>query len=239
MTDLIEDYSDKRHKSWCIHCGTYIAETAVNEDHVPSRCLLEKPYPANLPKVIVCTKCNSGFSLDEEYVSALLGAVLAGSTDPEHQVLPRAARIFRRSPRLRARIEAAKRTSNDGRAPAQVEWTPEQDRVRTVVLKNARGHAYFELGEPMLDAPASALFVPLHAMSDAQRVEFETIDQAQVLPEVGSRMLARVFDDQDMQNGWVIVQEGVYRYAVMHGDGVCVRSVIHEYLATEVFWREC
>ena len=38
-------------------------------------------------------------------------------------------------------------------------------------------------------------------------------------------------------DGWVEVQEGVYRFAVAQGsDGLLVRTVIREYLATEVYW---
>ena len=38
-------------------------------------------------------------------------------------------------------------------------------------------------------------------------------------------------------DGLVEVQEGVYRYAVAQGhDGLLVRTVIREYLATEVYW---
>ena len=37
---------------------------------------------------------------------------------------------------------------------------------------------------------------------------------------------------------WVIVQNGVYRYAVVdrEDDGLLVQSVIQEYLATSVYW---
>ena len=42
----------------------------------------------------------------------------------------------------------------------EVEWTVEPDRVARVVVKNARGHALYELGEPLLHAPRAALFSP-------------------------------------------------------------------------------
>ena len=40
----------------------------------------------------------------------------------------------------------------------------------------------------------------------------------------------------DLDEGWVIVQDDVYRYAVAQEDGLLVRSVIRNYLATEVYW---
>src|SRR6267142_3989692 len=106
--DQIEEFVDERQAAWCIHCGEWIAELETNRDHVPSKCLLQKPHPANLPVVQVCKACNKGFSLDEEYVTALLGSVLVGTTDPDRQCNPKAARILRRNPRLRARIDSAK-----------------------------------------------------------------------------------------------------------------------------------
>jgi hypothetical protein len=96
---------DSRQKSWCIHCGGWIVELETNRDHVPSKSLLQKPYPANLPVLEVCKHCNAGFSHDEEYLIAFLGSVLAGSTDTERQSNPNTERILRRNAKLRARIE--------------------------------------------------------------------------------------------------------------------------------------
>src|SRR5271154_4070364 len=106
--DQIEEFVDERQKAWCIHCGESIAGPETNRDHVPSKCLLQEPRPENLPVVRVCKACNKGFSLDEEYLAAFLGSVLVGTTDPDLQCNPNAARILRRNPRLRARIDRAK-----------------------------------------------------------------------------------------------------------------------------------
>jgi len=62
------NYGDQRNEGWCIHCGG-VDET---RDHVPSRILLDEPYPTNLPVVAACQRCNLGCSLDEEYVACLL-----------------------------------------------------------------------------------------------------------------------------------------------------------------------
>lgn len=37
-------------------------------------------------------------------------------------------------------------------------------------------------------------------------------------------------------DGWVIVQPNVYRFAVVDNSQFVVRTVIREYLATEVVW---
>ena len=146
------------------------------------------PHPPGLPVVRICKSCNAGFAPDEEYLAAFLGAVVSGSTDPDRQVAPTAAAILRGNARLRREIDGARRDYVMlGGAIRQI-WTPVQERVDRVVIKNARGHAFFE---------------------------------------------------QDLVDGWVVVQEGVYRYAVSRGeDGLSVRIVISEYLATEVVWSD-
>ena len=40
-----------------------------------------------------------------------------------------------------------------------------------------------------------------------------------------------------MVDGWIIVQPSVYVFAVIETDYVTVRSIIREYLLTEVTWR--
>ena len=106
--DQIREFADERQKSWCIHCGSPLSSVETNRDHVPSKSLLLKPYPENLPVVEVCKACNGGFAQDEEYLAAFLSCVLCGSTDPELQRNPGARGILQSRTRLRERIERAK-----------------------------------------------------------------------------------------------------------------------------------
>ena len=234
----IEEFVDDRQKGWCIHCGEWIAGLETNRDHVPSKCLLHEPHPANLPVVDVCKACNKGFSLDEEYVCAFLGSVLVGSTDPDRQRNPKAARILGRNPKLRARIDRAKTEYQTLGGETRSVWRPESDRFNRVALKNARGHAFYEYGEPMLNEPEYVQSVPLASMTREQRAEFESMDFGSGWPEVGSRTLTRVMTGQDLSGAWIIVQEGVYRYAVAQAGLMLVRTVLFEYLATEVYWED-
>ena len=39
-------------------------------------------------------------------------------------------------------------------------------------------------------------------------------------------------------SGWVVVQEGAYRYLAAAGGPVTIRIVIGEYLACEVVWED-
>jgi hypothetical protein len=236
--DEIGEFVDQRQYAWCIHCGQGIAGLKTSRDHVPSRTLLQEPFPENLPLVRICAACNNGFSADEEYLAAFLGSVLAGTTDPDRQRLAAAGRILERSAKLRARIEAAKTEHTTRGGETRFVWKPEIERVNRVIVKNARRHAFFEYGEPMLTEPASVWCAPLERLTMHQRHHFENVDVGSGWPEVGSRMMTRVLTGQDLADGWVIVQDGVYRYSVARAGVMLVRSVLFEYLATEVHWSE-
>ena len=47
-------YGDSRLNYYCAYCGR-LADT---EDHVPSRCFLDMPYPQDMPVIPCCSKCN-------------------------------------------------------------------------------------------------------------------------------------------------------------------------------------
>ncbi|MGR9327456.1 hypothetical protein ACU8OT_29365 (plasmid) [Rhizobium leguminosarum] len=236
----IEEFVDERQKSWCIHCSRPLMGLETNEDHVPTKSLLTKPRPHHLPVVLICKECNTGFSLDEQYAVTFLSCVLAGSTDPEEQPNASATRALTESPALRTRIEQSRTEFVTLSGETRTVWKPDMSRLERVALKNARGHAYFEYGEPMLDAPTHLSILPLESMAATERRDFEGLrDEGEPtpLPEVGSRMLTRFLTGEDMIGYWVVVQEGVYRYCVQQAGGLRVRSVLSEYLATEVQWE--
>lgn len=235
----IEDFVDDRQKTWCIHCTRALAGLDTNDDHVPSKSLITKPRPHHLPVVKICRDCNISFSLDEQYAVTFLSCVLCGSTDPKDQPNTSAARALRKSSALRSLIERSRTEYITRGGDTRVVWKPDATRIERVVLKNARGHAYFEYGEPMLGAPKNIWALPLESLEQTARESFEGLDDfgcLAPLPEVGSRMMARLISGEDMHGHWVIVQEGTYRYSVEQNDGIRVRSVLSEYLATEVLW---
>ena len=235
----LSDYSDVRNQGLCIHCGGALEKADISREHAPTLGLLDRPLPDNLPVVYACQRCNSGFSDDEAYLVALIACTLSGSTDLDQDRFPVAAGILDHSAELKARIERMRRVQMTLWGDPEVEWTVEPDRVANVVVKNARGHALYELGEPLRFAPEYAGFSPLCLMSDDQRDLFEqSAADHDLWPEVGSRMMQRVAMGA-LERGWVTVQEGVYRYMVVQRPGeTLVRSVIREYLATEVSWSD-
>ena len=236
----IEEFVDERQKSWCIHCARSLAGLGTNDDHVPSKSLLSKPRPHHLPIVTICKECNTSFSRDEQYVVTFLSCVVSGSSAPELQSNASAARALTVSPRLRALIERSRTEYTTMGGETRILWKPDAERMNRVVVKNARGHAYFEWGEPMLNAPIEVWAIPLESMSFEQRSDFEGAGEGPglaVWPEVGSRMMSRLVAGADLLDGWVIVQPGIYRYSVDTSGGLRVRTVLWEYLATEVLWE--
>ncbi|ROZ77026.1 hypothetical protein [Ramlibacter sp. WS9] len=232
----IEEFVDERQKSWCIHCGDYIVGLTTNWDHAPTESLLDEPIPPGLPKVRVCKPCNEGFSSDEEYFRTFLSCVLSGTTAPEGQKNSKVRRALARRPALGVEIEAGKREFSTLGGGKMIIWQPDAPRVERVVMKNARGHAFYEMGEPMLEKPDHVWVMPLVSLSREEVDEFENVATSG-WAEVGSRMMVRQITGADLDDGWVVVQDNVYRYAVLQRGGLTVRSVIRNYLATEVHWN--
>ena len=120
---------------------------------------------------------------------------------------------------------------------SEILWAADAERVERVIVKNARGHLLHELGEATPAHPKSVAFFPVTRLSPDRRDVFEYIDEGPLLPEVNSRMLQRVLGIEPLTDGWVEVQPDVYRYAVMQNmDEMTVRTLIRDYLATEVVW---
>jgi hypothetical protein len=232
------DFSDDRYKGTCLHCGAALATKPTNDDHVPSKALLDRPLPANVHVIATCVQCNNGFSSDEEYFAAFLGAAMSGSTNPEAQVFETARKVLARNAKLQREIEATRTEGVDSDGNPRLTWLPDLDRIRRVVVKNARVHAFHELGQPMLEEPDDVLIAPLEVIDEERLANFLTVDLGPGWPEVGSRLLQRLYEGgADMAGGWIIVQPGVYVFAVIETDGVIIRSIIREYLLTEVAWR--
>ena len=229
------DFTDERNKSWCIHCEAALNSIESNEDHVPTKGLLIPPRPDDLPVVTVCKQCNCSFALDEEYFITFLASVISGSSSPDSLRFPAPSRALKRSEKLRNRIDLSKQIQSSPSGDPVVIWKPEIERINNVIVKNARGHIFYEYGQPMFDPPSRVWSCPLISLTEEERLAFENMPKGPGWPEVGSMMMLRMVGEQPLSGGWVEVQKGVYRYAVSE-DPVRVRTVIHDYLATEVVW---
>jgi hypothetical protein len=227
--DHLDSFADDRLVLGCLYCSA----PTQNREHVPSRVLLDKPYPENLPVMPCCTKCNSGFSLDEEYFACLIECARTGSVDAVKR--PNIRRILQESPALAARIMSARTVSEGGEASFQ----PESARVKNIVVKLARG---YELNEQKHDYPEHVMVEPLRTLSPDALQHFETPPQPVAWPEVGTRAMQRMVvvtpGNMILGNDWIEVQEGQYRYVAIADGPVMVRFVVGEYLACEVMWGE-
>jgi hypothetical protein len=226
----IQTFGDEREMCFCAHCGG----STETRDHTPSRVLLDKPYPENLPVVPCCPACNTSFSLDEEYVAVLVDCALVGSTTPSDNHREKVRKILSRQPALAALVEQGRATSS----AEAITFEADIPRVENVVLKLARGHAAFELHSPLIDPPSSIFFAPLGSMTDEQMETFETPPIPTFFPEVGSRAMQRMFDHGDAGLRWIVAQEGRYRFMASPGMPIIVRFVLSEYLACEVAWAD-
>jgi len=226
-------FMDRRLDAKCVYCGG----TPDTYDHVPSKVLLDEPYPRQLPVVAACKACNEKFSLDEQYVACFVEAVLSGSVEPSRIARTKVRRILDENVALASRIKASQRTDKQGNRT----WYPEIDRVRRIVVKLARGHAAYELYASRED-PAEVVFAPFLAMSDDQIAGFENKHDRgfQGWPEIGSRAFFRASgkspDGFPQTGDWVVVQASRYRYAVYEAP-LLVRVVLSEYLACQVVWE--
>ena len=229
-----------RRLSECTYCGVTMARSESTIDHVPSKCLLMTSRPARTTSVRSCVRCNNGYARDEEYVFLFLRCVLKGSTEPLDHSDTRVTRALRHQARLRERIEESKRVAVLSEQERLI-WMPETTRVDEVVVKNARGHAACHLGGMRLPDPVRVRTAPLETLDSTARAQFEGVvmtGEPAGWPEVQSRSLEwSVRRLLDVPSSWHVVQDGIYRYAVVQSSGVLVRSVLWEYLATEVYWR--
>jgi len=226
--DQLNNLGDERQVAFCAHCGSGDTET---RDHVPSRVLLDEPFPDNLPVVAACRVCNEGVSDDEEYVACLVECARAGSVAVEDLERAKIKRLLTEKPKLAARLADA--YSGAGRAGR---FVVEPERIRSVLLKLARGHALFELNEPQTDEPSSLFFAPLASFSRAARERFESPPARVFWPEVGSRGMQRLATSPTRTPQWLVVQPGRYRYLTYVDGSVVIRVVLSECLACEVVW---
>ena len=231
----IYHFSDQLSSVDCIPCAETNHSGRYSRDHIPSKALLKSPYPENLMPVGMCQECNSGFSKDEEYFSSFLTSVITGSTEPDSLRFPRASRTLARNPRLRSRIHAARHVETTSSGGTVVKWTPELERIVRVIVKNARGHLLYEVGQAVESSPTYVNILPREMLSPHQLSQFECSEGIGGWPEVGSRLMLRLLETGEVgEGGWIQVQGGVYRYAV--DEFTRVRMVLREYLAAEVVW---
>lgn len=220
-------YNDWRLRNVCAYCGDY----ADTEDHVPSKCFLDKPLPSESPVVPCCHKCNASFTEDEEYVFCLIECMKAGSTDSMLLEREKARKTLQHSQGLRMRLTNQYQDFGGVKV-----WNYERERLERVIRKLAFGHLAYENENLLFDVEYNILKCKaLPDMKVTERDMFETPYIDNLLPEVGSRALEKclILNGSINLSRWNIVQPNRYRYCTS-ADGYKVKFVIAEYLAVEV-----
>ncbi|WP_148285376.1 hypothetical protein [Flavobacterium sp. B17] len=236
----IRPFSDNRLRGRCVYCGG----SAETRDHVPSKCLLDKPYPENLPVVECCDICNQGFSSDEQYFACFIECVKSGSTnivDIERDLI---RDMLEKSPSLRKRIE-----NNTEKKDGNIIFYPEDERIKNVLLKLVKGHTAYELSLSRFDDPQFLWFGLLSSLPDGNKIDFNSVHFQQNVGEIGSRSMQQLLvttlinhNGENINviiNDWVDVQENKYRYIAIDDMGkIIVRIVFDELWGCEVVWEK-
>jgi len=190
----------------CIHCGRNLPKNCSTKDHVPSKFLLSRPFPDNLATIRICSECNSGTSLDEEYFAAFLGMMLtSGEGEELHPNEPAIDSNFA----LQNVFEGALGIERSG-GLVKCYIEPDLNRLHRVIEKNARGHWH---------------------LADRRRTQFLTTNViCCALESQPDEVWEKVMPPASL---WSVIQKSRYRFHLELSEATIVRSVISDYLYTE------
>ena len=220
------DYTDERSHRCCAFCE----EAPDTIDHIPARTFLIKPYPENLHTISTCSKCNNVSSKDEESVAFTLRylKLLEDGKMGELENYLDSARRLRNEDKLFDML------SIDDKGNPFIGVDAEA--VKRILVKYAKAHTLYEMGERMIGMPTHVAFVFKNQIGTELLAQFEAVQQSPVYPEVASRLLQRIV--QQGENSWLIVQDNQYRYSISYDPIISVKIVISETLLGEISWAE-
>jgi len=176
----------------CLFCG----KKAETKDHVPSKNLLEKPYPKNLLTILSCKKCNTSFSLDEEYFLNVLvevcnNPVLRSKKEKDGSVY----KARERSKGLKKRIESSYVKGDDGK----VYFASETNRIYRVIEKNSFG-IYFHK------------YKIIPKLSSFTCIGFYSFTVEETRP---AEILVLTYSENFKPKRWTTIQKNVFSYIVV------------------------
>lgn len=215
------EYGEGHPDEFCCYCGN----RADTVDHVPSKVLLDLPYPDNLPVVPCCKTCNKGFSLDEEYVAVLLECVRWQTFVPELFHREKIKKIVEHSPSILEMAKTSILLLRDGRFLIDTN----NERFNRVLTKLIAGHLRFE----GLEQWCSIVGLEINFYHDIRKNQdfyrwFHTPIISNLLPEVGSRALCSLIECGEASSPWFLVQPYEYEYCVAP-DNSEVRIIIQDF----------
>ena len=170
----------------CVYCGG----PADSREHVPTKRVLEKPYPQNLVTVPSCRGCNNGFAQDEEYFLVALAQVgFVDTLTARVEEGGDADRTLLHSQGLEDLIIKSLTPGDDG----GVHFTPDFARIHRVVAKTAVG-LYFA-----------------HYGRYARQNEFHPVAVYHTL-KLPAFLVAIVHTETFAPKRWTRIQRGVFEY---------------------------
>ena len=215
------EYGEGHPERICCYCGDW----ADSVDHVPSKVFLDEPYPKNLPVVPCCKKCNEQFSLDEEYVAVLLECVRWQTFRLEDFKREKVRRIVEHNPAILETVKESVHPSLDGHFTIE----PDNVRLRKVLSKLIAGHLRFEGLDQLFLHDGLEIQFYQDIYSNRELSEwFHSPIYSDLLPEVGSRALILLVEEDCAGGPWLPVQPNVYEYSVAL-DNSEVRIIIQNY----------
>lgn len=202
-------YYDARQDDFCVYCGNSLKKFKTL-DHVPSKILMDEPYPENLPKVNSCNNCNQSFSTNELYFSCIIEYLICQSTDIESFQRERIIKKLRQKPRIRSEIENKLFIKNN------LLFYPFDDiKFLEVLRKLLLGHLAFEFSIPTINQLERVEVKLRSEISDWDFQKFKDSQTIEIAPEVGSRAMgAFLMNDYNLKNEWKSVDKNFYEYLV-------------------------
>ena len=234
------DFS-RSHLLYCIYCGA----PATTREHVPSKAFLKKPYPADLPVLPACEKCNNGWSSDELYTSTYIACLKSISERKDDTVL-------QITDKDRKEIKEAKKAVKSFMNAAGF---TSDIRIKRVLSKLAIGHAVYELSEGYYLSYEerkieSVNYTFRSIIGEDSWLNLEHIEPIEnmLYPEVGARLWQNLLILEETSNNksisaamkkvfidWSYIQDGNYRYiTIPEGDAIRVKMILLDFLFGEV-----
>lgn len=199
-------YQDNRIAQYCIYCG----ETKNNsKDHVPSKCLIDKPYPENLPTVACCPECNNSFSKIEEYTSCLLEMIKKLKLQNyDYKIRDKIQTSLEFNTKLQYQIKEEIKNS-----------TFNKTRIFNFLSKQAKGHIFYHFSIfKWNETPKIEIYTVLD-LTDSEIKTFLNTPEREKIGELGSRDCYDVLMVEDHDGNmiksfylWNTVQEEQYEY---------------------------
>ena len=219
---------------FCIYCGG----NAITKEHCPTRGLMLKPRPFDLPTLPACEKCNNSFSSDEMYTVSLVKALNTFLNNGEETGLEM-------NISTRQEVNDAKK---EAEFIAKSGYYRDDKRLRNTLIKLAVGHAIFELtigyaGQLYKEADINVEYYFRHFISPDKWEKFNQLEVIETnnIPEIGSRLFRNIYVvsvKRKKESGrkiktecialdWTNVQEGKYKYiALLKGNEIVVKIFI-------------